>query len=81
MQSLGFTAVRLQRLPDAKHIFSHREWHMTGWQVLADEWEDFASGAPREHELFLATADELANVYSIPSAFAKYQAEIRGNYL
>lgn len=81
VQSLGFTAIRLQRLPETKHIFSHREWHMIGWQVLADEWEDFASGAPRNHELFLATADELANVYSIPSAFAKYQAEIRGNYL
>ncbi len=79
--TLGFTAVRLQKLPAAKHIFTHREWHMTGWQVLADEWEPFASGAPREHELFLATARELDEVYSVPSAFAKYQKEIRRDYL
>ena len=81
VKALGFGPVRLQRLPTAKHIFTHREWHMTGWQVLADEWEHFASGAPREHELFLATAEELEHVYSIPSAFAKYRAEIRRDFL
>ena len=81
VQSLGFTAVRLAKLPSAKHIFTHREWHMTGWQVLADEWEDFTDGRPREHELFLASADELEHVYSIPSAFRRYQDEIRMDYL
>ena len=79
--ALGFGPVRLQKLPEAKHIFSHREWHMTGWQVLADEWKEFSSGSPREHELFLATAEELENVYSIPSAFAKYRKEIRQDFL
>lgn len=81
VQSLGFSAVRLQRLPAAKHIFSHREWHMSGWQVLADEWEHFDAGRPREHELFLASAEELARVYSIPSAFSRYQREIRQDFL
>ena len=80
-RSLGFTAVRLEKLPAAKHIFSHREWHMTGWQILADEWEPFTEGKPREHELFLASARELEEVYSIPSAFAAYQKEIRNDYL
>lgn len=81
VQSLGFTPVRLHRLPAARHIFSHREWHMSGWQVLADEWEPFASGQPGEHELFLASAEELTRIYSIPSAFAKYQSEIRMDFL
>ncbi|MBQ9014980.1 MAG: A/G-specific adenine glycosylase [Firmicutes bacterium] len=80
-RDLGFTALRLQKLPAAKHIFSHREWHMTGWQILADEWEPFAEGSPREHELFLADARQLSDVYSIPSAFGKYQKEIRMDYL
>ena len=80
-RDLGFGAVRLQKLPASKHIFSHREWHMTGWQILADEWEPFAEGKPRDHELFLASARQLEEVYSIPSAFAGYQKEVRKDYL
>ena len=81
LHSLGFDAVHIHRLPDAKHIFTHKEWHMTGWEILADEWEEFESGKPKKQELFLASADELRDVYSIPSAFAKYTAQIRTNYL
>ena len=31
--------VRIQELPEAKHIFSHIEWHMTGYEVTVDELE------------------------------------------
>ena len=81
LQTLGFSAIRFRALPEAKHVFTHREWHMTGWEILADEWEEFTSGAPREHELFLASAEDLRNVYSIPSAFAGYTSRIRFDYL
>ena len=54
---------------------------MTGWEILADEWEEFTSGKPRKHELFLASASDLRDVYSIPSAFAKYTTQIRMDYL
>ena len=81
VESLGFSAVRIRPLDPAKHIFTHREWHMTGYEVLADEWEEFRDGKPRDHELFLAPAADLAETYSIPSAFAAYQAAIRTDYL
>lgn len=81
LHTLGLSAVHTRPLPDAKHIFTHREWHMTGWEILADEWEDFTAGKPGSHKLFLATAAELRDVYSIPSAFAKYTSQIRLNYL
>ena len=81
LRTLGFSAVQARALPEAKHIFTHKEWHMTGWEILADEWEDFTPGKPRGHELFLASASDLHDVYSIPSAFAKYTALIRANYL
>ncbi|MBQ6388825.1 MAG: A/G-specific adenine glycosylase [Mogibacterium sp.] len=81
LRTLGFSAVRYRSLPEATHIFTHREWHMTGWEILADEWEEFASGEPREHELFLVTASDLQDVYSIPSAFSKYTEQIRTDYL
>ncbi len=81
LRTLGFSAIQTRSLGDAKHIFTHKEWHMTGWEILADEWEEFSSGKPRQHELFLASAAELQDVYSIPSAFAKYTKQIRTDYL
>lgn len=81
LRGLGFSAVQIRPLPKAKHIFTHKEWHMTGWEILADEWEDFTSGNPRKHGLFLASASDLRDVYSVPSAFAKYTALIRADYL
>ena len=81
LRTLGFSAVQTRSLGTAKHIFTHKEWHMTGWEILADEWEDFSSGKPRRHELFLASASDLQDVYSIPSAFAKYTEQIRTDYL
>lgn len=81
LRKLGFSAIQTRPLPEAKHIFSHKEWHMTGWEILADEWEDFTPGKPKGHELFLASASDLRDVYSIPSAFAKYTAQVRANYL
>ena len=29
----GLSPIRIRRLLDAKHIFSHIEWHMTGYVV------------------------------------------------
>ena len=81
LHEMGFSALQVHPLPKAKHIFSHKEWHMTGWEIIADEWEDFESGKPKEHELFLASAEELENTYSIPSAFAAYSSQIRRHYL
>lgn len=81
LRTLGFSAIQTRSLGTAKHIFTHKEWHMTGWEILADEWEEFSPGKPRRHELFLASAAELQDVYSIPSAFAKYTEQIRTDYL
>jgi A/G-specific adenine glycosylase len=37
-ETLGFTPLQIKKLPAAKHVFSHIEWHMTGYRILADEW-------------------------------------------
>ena len=36
----GLSPIRIRRLSDAKHIFSHIEWHMTGYVVLVEELEN-----------------------------------------
>ncbi len=38
-KTIGLMPVRVQELPEAKHIFSHIEWHMTGYEVIVDELE------------------------------------------
>ncbi len=51
---------------DAKHIFSHVEWHMKS--VIID-----VKGAVVPEGCVFATADELRSRYSMPGAFAAYR--------
>ena len=37
VRALGFSPLRLQPLPAAKHLFTHREWQLSGYDVLTDE--------------------------------------------
>lgn len=43
IRRLGFSPIRIRRLDDAKHIFSHKEWHMIGYEVIADTLEPYTS--------------------------------------
>ena len=65
-RKLGLSPVRIRPLPDAKHIFTHVEWHMTGYLVLTEEigecGPDFAA----------AESPETERDYPIPAAFAAY---------
>ena len=63
-RKLGFEPLRVRPLPAAVHIFTHKEWHMTGW-MLDGTTEDLAC--------VTADADELQSVYALPSAFAVYR--------
>ena len=38
-KKIGLMPVRIKELGEAKHIFSHIEWHMTGYEILVDELE------------------------------------------
>ncbi|MBQ9408076.1 MAG: A/G-specific adenine glycosylase [Clostridia bacterium] len=71
-KELGFSPLRIRRLPSAKHIFTHREWHMTGYEVRADELTPYESSEKLPSPLLLLRPDEIQNSYSIPSAFAAY---------
>ena len=56
--------VGVTRLPDAKHIFTHVEWDMTGYLVECAE----------ESDAFLfATPEEILRTYPIASAFRAYR--------
>ena len=66
-KTIGLMPVRVQKLPEAKHIFSHIEWHMTGYEVAVDELEK-----TNEKGFLFIHPEQIKKEYSIPSAFEKY---------
>jgi A/G-specific adenine glycosylase len=63
----GLTVTGWKKQLIAKHIFTHIEWHMTGY-VLAVKGEDNLG-------LTWVSAEEFSR-YAIPSAFAKFTKEV-----
>lgn len=47
-ESLGFLGLRIRRLRDARHIFTHKEWDMIAYEILADELSPFYQAEKRE---------------------------------
>ena len=78
VRKMGFSPLRIHALPEAKHIFTHKEWHMTGYEILADELESFpgAEQPADPGEIFLASIREIREVYAVPTAFSAYTAAL-----
>lgn len=70
VQKQGFDSLRIVPLGEAKHIFSHIEWHMNGYLIRIDETK------PDGKWLF-ADIDELDHRYAIPTAYQAYRKQIR----
>lgn len=69
IRSLGFEPLRIQRAEDAKHIFTHIEWHMIAYTVqIAPEFD----GYHEQSGMLLVENDDLHANYAIPSAFSAY---------
>lgn len=73
LEAMGLIPLRIQKLPPARHIFSHREWDMTGFIVQVDELAPKSERLKEEQWIF-ARADEAEDRYPLPSAFAPYAA-------
>ena len=61
-------AIRIKRIPDARHIFSHVEWHMRGYEIIMTPGDEKYP----ESDLIYAEAGEIEREYPIPSAFTAY---------
>lgn len=68
LKELGFRAIRIKRLADSKHIFTHKEWHMTGYAIRVDELES----AQDSGGFIFADRAQVEEQYAIPSAYAAY---------
>ncbi len=66
-------SIKIQKLKEAKHIFSHIEWHMIGYLVTIqdakfNEWgyED------KMHDYIFVEPKEVEKKYPIPTAYKEY---------
>ncbi len=66
VKEMGLMPLRIERLAEAVHIFSHVEWHMKGYLIRVEAMEK-----EKESLIFAEAADFLEN-YPIPSAFGAY---------
>ena len=66
-KEIGLMPVRVKKLESAKHIFSHVEWHMTGYEVIVDELEK-----TNKREFLFIHPEEIGQKYPLPSAFETY---------
>lgn len=72
LEKLGFHALHIKTLEPAKHIFSHVEWHMRGYDIKVES-EGFAGTTlERRTGYFWVHPDETADAYPLPSAFNAY---------
>lgn len=80
IQKQGYAPIRIQPACDAKHIFSHVEWHMKGYVVFlqAQEFLNDVHGNDVKYETkkvqdwIFVNVEETKDNYAIPSAFVKY---------
>lgn len=67
----GLKVIRIQKLRETKHIFSHKEWHMVGYMIRVDELEKNEAFTEDSGWIYVEPAETEKN-YPIPSAFESY---------
>lgn len=73
LQEHDLTPVSTFPLPNAKHIFSHVEWHMTGFDLEVESLDAFTVGeSPVGENLFVTSLEDFEQ-YSIPAAFETFK--------
>lgn len=65
LEDTGLRILKITAMKPAVHIFSHLEWHMTGYLIQAEEAHTASSR-------IWATQEEIMRQYSIPAAFKAF---------
>ncbi len=68
---MGLKVLRIRPIGEAKHIFSHKEWHMVGYAIKVDELERPEKPEFRQDWIFV-DKNEVRENYPVPSAYAAY---------
>ena len=67
VKNMQLEPLYIEELPDAKHIFSHIEWRMTGYLIRVASLD-----TDRELPFIFAEKKQSEKQYAIPSAFRAY---------
>ncbi|MCD8155122.1 MAG: A/G-specific adenine glycosylase [Clostridiales bacterium] len=67
VEGLNLVPLRIEELPDAKHIFSHIEWRMKGYRIAVSSLEK-----TDRQDLIFVKKEQSEREYPIPSAFGAY---------
>ena len=67
VKEMGYAPLFIRELTEAKHIFTHREWHMKGYAVRVDELTE-----KKESGLLFVGGRETEDKYPMPAAFCAY---------
>ncbi|MEE1114489.1 MAG: NUDIX domain-containing protein, partial [Eubacterium sp.] len=65
VEEAGLTPLQIREVGPARHIFSHIEWHMEGYEIRI-------ASASAEKKWIAADKNELEERYAVPSAYRKY---------
>ena len=74
LTAAGLTVLHVGELGGAKHIFTHLEWHMTGFEVILDEKSAETGIKKLDNALFFAPRHEIDDGYAVPTAYGAYRA-------
>lgn len=78
LKDQGLQTIQILSLGEAKHVFSHIEWHMIGYWVRVDELTPFRG--EKQQELADGTVfveiEKASREYAIPSAFSAYAKQL-----
>lgn len=66
VESHDLVPLKIRKIQNAKHVFSHVEWQMAGYEIRVAE-EDGPKG-----DWIFAETDEMEDRYAVPSAFSVY---------
>ena len=70
VRTMGFSPLDVRPVGEAKHVFSHVEWHMTGYEITVD--------APQDTFYDVAYIRE---ALAVPTAFRFYTQQLRADQL
>lgn len=66
----------MELLGEAKHIFSHIEWHMLGYRIKIEENSREFEKQELFSELVWAEPEQMQEEYALPSAFKAYREKL-----
>lgn len=74
VKTMGLVPLHIRPLGEAKHIFSHVEWRMLGYQIRIQQLEKIRQG-----NMIFTDSEEVQKKYAIPSAFDAFTGYLKGN--